>query len=202
MEALRYRSVPDYYSNGDLGDSTKFTNWWKTGNDVFLQGGFYIWALAAITQLLSLFDMAVMANYYVWEWGVLMTFGILNAVYGVMSWISYDNAYRELKKKDSVTNSKTKIIAKALQADIMREWNSYAIEDIISAFTLTPLLPYWYVAMGMCEGETPHWNCPEDWDDTKEEWFPEEHHEGEHHDEDDHEHEDEDEEELSEGEEE
>lgn len=71
----------------------------------------------------------------------------------------------------------------------MREWNSYAVEDIISAFTLTPLLPYWYVAMGMCDGNELHWNCPEDWSETKDQWFSEEtremeegsdHEEGEH----------------------
>ena len=115
-----------------------------------------------------------MANFYVWEWGVLFAFGILNMVYGVMSWLSYDAAYKELAKKNNVKNTKTQTIAKALQADIIREWNSYAIEDIISAFTLTPLIPYWYVSMGMCEGgDENHWNCPEDWDEQKEEWFPE-----------------------------
>ena len=57
MEALRYRTVKDYYVNGELADP-KNTNWWKTGNGVFLQGGFWIWSVATITQMLSLFDMA------------------------------------------------------------------------------------------------------------------------------------------------
>ena len=49
MEVLRYRKVGDYYSNGSLGNSKKYTNWWKTGNDIFLSGGFYIWGAALIT---------------------------------------------------------------------------------------------------------------------------------------------------------
>ena len=49
----------------------------------------------------------------------------------------------------------------------MTEWNTYAIEDLISAFTLTPLIPYWYAAQGKCEGEEKHWNCPKDWDEEK-----------------------------------
>ena len=105
MEALRYRTVKDYYVNGELADP-KNTNWWKTGNAVFLQGGFWIWSVATITQLLSLFDMAQNINFYVWEWGVLFAFGILNAVYGVLSWMSYDAAYKELKKGSSVKNAK------------------------------------------------------------------------------------------------
>ena len=97
MEALRYRTVKDYYVNGDLADSKKNTNWWKTGNGVFLQGGFWIWTAATITQMLSLFDIGTQINFYVWEWGVLFAFGILNAIYGVLSWMSYDAAYKELK---------------------------------------------------------------------------------------------------------
>lgn len=61
----------------------------------------------------------------------------------------------------------------------MREWNSYAIEDIISAFTLTPLVPYWYAAMGKCSSEDDeenHWQCPENWDEgmKKEEKYDDE----------------------------
>ena len=57
MEALRYRTVSTYYENGYLGDKDN-TNWWKLGNDIFLNGGFGIWALAFCTQLLSLFGIA------------------------------------------------------------------------------------------------------------------------------------------------
>jgi len=117
--------------------------------------------LAFFTQLLSLFGIAQGINYLVWEWGVLTIFGILNAIYVGMSAYAYDQAFKELRtRKGKVVDPVKEATAKALQADIMREWNSYAIEDIISAFTLTPLVPYWYAAMGMCSSEDDeenHW---------------------------------------------
>ena len=92
---------------------------------------------------------------------MLTIFGILNAIYAGMSAYAYDQAYLAMRSKKAKTTGAAKAaIAKALQADIMREWNSYGIEDIISAFTLTPLVPYWYAAMGKCsgeEGEENHW---------------------------------------------
>ena len=53
-----------------------------------------------------------------------------------------------------------------MQADIQREWNAYAIEEIFSYFSLYPLIPYWYAAMGLCDGyDIDEWHeaCPEDW---------------------------------------
>uniref|UniRef100_A0A7S3MK97 Uncharacterized protein n=1 Tax=Favella ehrenbergii TaxID=182087 RepID=A0A7S3MK97_9SPIT len=123
-----------------------------------------------------------MLNFYVWEWGVLFGYGILNAVYGIFSWLSYDAAFKQLDKKTKTLDSKN-ATATALQADIMREWNSYAIEDIVSTMMTAPLIPYWYTAMGMCEEDDPHFNCPEDWQEDKLEWFREDEDErrGQHH---------------------
>jgi hypothetical protein len=64
-----------------------------------------------------------------------------------------------------------------VQADIQREWNTYGLEEIISAFTIVPLIPYWYAATGLCEGYDPeNWNenCPEDWQKDVWELFEEE----------------------------
>ena len=119
-----------------------------------------------MTQGLSLFGIMPTLNFYVWEIGVFFGFGILNAVYGWMSWKTYDEAYgtrRNRRKDKSVTEIAA---ATAVQADIQREWNAYAIEEIMSFFTIYPLIPYFYAAMGYCEGydvEQWHERCPEDW---------------------------------------
>ena len=164
VELFRYRRPDNYYVNGKLGGSE--FNWWELGNQIFLNGGFYILALAFVTQGLSLFGILPTLNFYVWEIGVFFGFGILNAVYGWMSWKTYDEAYgtrRNRRKDKSVTEIAA---ATAVQADIQREWNAYAIEEIMSFFTIYPLIPYFYAAMGYCEGydvEQWHERCPEDW---------------------------------------
>mmetsp|Transcript_29775 Transcript_29775/g.36949 ORF Transcript_29775/g.36949 Transcript_29775/m.36949 type:complete len:191 (-) Transcript_29775:118-690(-) len=112
-----------------------------------------------------------MLNFWVWNVGVLGIIGLLNAYYGWKSWRSFNAAYDVLKSSDKKSSTTTKdeiTMARDLQADINREWNTYAIEEIISAFTVQPLIPYWYAAVGMCEGEDWHPRCPEDW--QKEVW--------------------------------
>jgi hypothetical protein len=49
MEIFRFRTVDSYYDNGYLGAKKTTKNWWKRGNDIFLNGAFYIWAAAFIT---------------------------------------------------------------------------------------------------------------------------------------------------------
>lgn len=92
METLRYRTVESYYDAGYLNDK-KSRNWWKLGNDIFLMGGFGIWATATFTQLLAVFGIAEGLNFLVWEWGVLGIFGILNFCYAILSSYAYDLAF-------------------------------------------------------------------------------------------------------------
>ena len=164
MEHYRYRRPADYYVNGKLGGSEY--NWWELGNKIFLGGTFYIMSIATVTQLLSLFDILPILNYYVWTVGVFMGVGILNAVYGWMSWKTYDEAYGVRRNRKDNKSIQEISAATAVQADIVREWNAYSVEEIFSYFTLYPLIPYWYAAMGLCDGydiDQWHENCPEDW---------------------------------------
>ena len=164
MEFFRYRRPSDYYVNGKLG-ADEF-NWWELGNNIFLQGGFYIMATATVTQLLSLFGVMPMLNFYVWELAVFGGIGILTSIYGWMSWKTYDEAYSERRNRRGDKTAAQMAAGKAAQYEIQVEWNAYAIEEIFSIFSLYPLIPYWYAAMGMCEGwdiEEWHERCPEDW---------------------------------------
>jgi len=163
METLRYRTVSSYYDAGYLGNKAS-TNFWKLANDIFLWGGFGIWSTATFTQLLAVFGVAEGLNFFVWEWGVLGIFGLLNATYAILSSYAYDSAYKAMRRKNATTKPEEAAAAKELQADIQMEWNTYAIEDFVTAFTLTPLIPYWYAANGKCDGPEVHQSCPEDWD--------------------------------------
>jgi len=90
-ELFDYRKIDNYYINGKLG-ADEF-NWWELGNKIFLNGSFYILTLAFVSQVLSYFGYLPALNFYVWRFGVWHGIGILNAVYGWMSWKTYDEAY-------------------------------------------------------------------------------------------------------------
>lgn len=59
--------------------------------------------MAFFTQLLSLFGIAQGINFYVWEWGVLTIFSILNAIYVGMSAYAYDQAYKKMRSRKGST---------------------------------------------------------------------------------------------------
>ena len=75
-----------------------------------------------MTQLLSFAGYAAEFNIIVWEWGVFFIFPILSSVYWGMTQYTYDEAYKKQKNKDTYAS-----VAKALQVEIMQEWNSYLI---------------------------------------------------------------------------
>ena len=156
-ELYHYRNDVNYYVNGKLG-ANEF-NWWELGNNIFLNGGFYILSLAFVTQALNLFGYIPNLNFLVWQVGVMHGIGLLTSVYGWMSWKTYDEAY-ETRRNRKGDKCETEIAAAtAAQADIQREWNTYAIEEIMSFFTLYPLIPYFYAAMGKCDGwDTSEWH--------------------------------------------
>ena len=138
MNAIRYgfeiifwRTPKDYYKNGLLGRKEgSFTNWWEKANYVYLRGAFFIWVLASVSQMLSIFKVAPQFNQLVWEWGVMYALGLLSLFYTVMSLLSYEQAFLILSKDDykiskySWTEYK---VAWALIDDLTREWTSYAI---------------------------------------------------------------------------
>ena len=87
-------------------------------------------------------------------------FGILNIIYAIMTQYTYDEAYKQVKDKTAYSTD-----ANSLMDELDTEWNSYMIEDIVTAITVTPMIPYWYAAQGKCEGDEWHYSCPEEgWD--------------------------------------
>ena len=52
-----------------------------------------------MSQILSLFGVAPVLNFYVWTVGVFSGIGMLNTVYGVMTLMHYDEAW-EVRNDD------------------------------------------------------------------------------------------------------
>ena len=93
LEVFRYKTLPDYYK---VGDQPGKTNWWKLGGQVYGYGSFTIWALAAVSQVTAIFDVAPFITFLVWTFGVvygITALGLLNAVFSL---ISYDDAHTTL----------------------------------------------------------------------------------------------------------
>ena len=134
-ELFYIRDGINYYKNGNLRKQNY--NWWELGNQIFLNGVFFTWLVASVTQGLSLFGyMPPEFNFFVWEIGVFWGIGILNLIYGGLSWFSHLRAY--LVRENKLKNKTPADIAgaTALQADIQREWNAYAIQEITSFFAI------------------------------------------------------------------
>ena len=75
-------------------------------------------------------------NFFVWEIGVFWGIGILNLVYGGLSGLSHywSHHVRVNSLKDYTAAEIAG--ATALQADIQREWNAYAIQEITTFFAV------------------------------------------------------------------
>ena len=99
LEIFLFRRPDNYYTNGDKGVENNTSNYWKLANQIFLNGAFYIFALATVTQILSLLGIAPALNLYMWEFGVMSGVGLLNTVYGALTFKHYLEAW-EVRNND------------------------------------------------------------------------------------------------------
>ena len=99
LEIFLFRRPDNYYINGDKGVETNTRNYWKLANQIFLNGAFGIFALATVTQILSLLGIAKELNFYMWEFGVMSGVGLLNTVYNALTFWHYLEAW-EVRNND------------------------------------------------------------------------------------------------------
>merc|ERR1711983_768050 len=90
LEMFRYRSDDDYYL---LGDTAFSTNWWSLYNMISQYGLLAAGSVLTITQLLSMFGIAVETNVMLWHMTMMWVAPILSGVVGMMAWWGYDQAH-------------------------------------------------------------------------------------------------------------
>ena len=131
MEAFKYRSLSSYYENGKLNNNE--TNYWEIGNNIFLYGGFTIWALAFAAMVAEAFVEDLPASEAIWGYGVFLGLPLLSAIYGILAWLSYNKAYDVLKTSTDPIKLTT---AQTLINSIKIEMNSYGQQELGNAMAL------------------------------------------------------------------
>jgi len=91
LEMFRYRSDADYYVLGDT--AWDGTNWWSLYNMIAQYGLLAAGSVLTITQLLSMFGVAVETNVMLWHMATMWISPILFGAVGMMAWWAYDQAY-------------------------------------------------------------------------------------------------------------
>jgi hypothetical protein len=131
LEMFRYRSPADFYTASDTvyGDSV---NWWKLSHLIGGYGGLSFFAVASITQILSMAGIAVPINILVWQWGVFLILPVIGAVTSALLWFAYDQAY-SVKIGTDTTKATA---ASALMGRIENEAALMTAKEVAIAFEL------------------------------------------------------------------
>jgi len=130
LEMFRYRSAADFYTSSDsvYGD----VNWWKISHLIGSYGGLSFFAVASVTQILSMVGIAVPINILVWEWGAFIILPILGAWTSAALWWAYDQAYTVKIGTDATKAA----AASALMGTIENEAAIMTAKDVAIAFEL------------------------------------------------------------------
>jgi len=137
LEMFRYRSPTDFYTSSDsvYGDM----NWWKLSHLIGGYGGLSFFAVASVTQILSMAGIAVPLNMLVWEWGAFMILPVLGAITSAALWYAYDQAYTVKIGTDATKAA----AASVLMGSIENEGAIMIAKDVAIAFELVTQYANW-----------------------------------------------------------
>lgn len=125
-----------------VSDDLESANW-ETGSLIYTWGMFAIHAVAAITQLLSIFGIAAGINMMVWHYGVMLGGAITNMVAGVFYFMAYNNAANLLADNiEEVVGG----YAAALMSYIRMDMIKMVASETGAMLTLMESLEMWMVA--------------------------------------------------------
>ena len=142
LQLFRYRSASDYYNLGEDVWGVDGINWWSLYNTIANYSLLSIGSILSITQLLSMFGVAVETNLMLWDYATNIVAPILGAVVSGLVFWAYDSAYQSCSV-DSVANACT------VQAAIELEMTQCAVMELAFGAALMESAEGWMMAQFM-----------------------------------------------------
>merc|ERR1712223_3617 len=114
---FRYRSDENYYVLGDTAFSG--TNWWSLYNTIGMWGLMAAGSVLSITQLLSMFGVAVETNVMLWEMIHMWVAPILSMTVGALAFWAYDQAYVNCNDTDFARQSDACTVQETVESEML-----------------------------------------------------------------------------------
>ena len=90
LSAFRYTKVDHYY---DHYWNKTGTEWYRYGDLLQLYTNLSLFGIGLLTQILSLYGIAISFHYAFWMWGVMTIGGLSNIVAILMKFMAYETAF-------------------------------------------------------------------------------------------------------------
>ena len=140
LDLFRYKAVDGYFDDGDVIG----TNFWKLGYKISAYAGLSLMAIAALSQLLSIFGVAVSTNIMYWTVILPGIGGLAELVVGVMYWLSYDRAFSLATDNTQTASDIEK--AEAVQEAIWDQMVWEGLNYLLSGFAFNQVGEAWWAA--------------------------------------------------------
>ena len=150
LQAFRYGDL-EYFDDDDLEEVDIMVNWDKWSKYIMYYGGFGLFSLGWVFQLLDLLGIAGPLNFMIWGWGLGTLGPLLYAVAVFMEYWMYERAYNcseNYENDNSVTQAASRAICEGYMSYpklIMNEWILYSAEAwaMIMMFTKPWIATQW-----------------------------------------------------------
>ena len=136
MFLFRYSSQSTYFDAYKVND----TNWYELASMIGGYGMLAVFSITAITQLLSIFGIAVAVNGLVWMWLFGVGGMLLTATVDILLFLGYNAAYGNTS---DATKAATAVTQMGLYETLMLE---HTIADVAMGFALFEQFDNWVAA--------------------------------------------------------
>ena len=117
LDLFRYKSATDYYDAGaTYNGASDNTNWWKISNQISYYGALGVSSILTLTQLLSMFGVAVDVNVMAWSWSMMLVMPLIGMAAGALKFYAYETFYSD---EDVGTSNSSKIMMDVIEWEWM-----------------------------------------------------------------------------------